>query len=222
MINTKIAESKGFHNCVYYSGKDITEEMLDECFNLDNNFFQEKYLYNKQKVKAWLLEYNDMCGILYDTKSEKVIAYCFYLFISDEALELFKSNKISYFTLGKSLLAQPKNNDKLNLFCLSDACEEHWSLVKIHKLLNECFVFNLYKLAETQDIMVKNICIDVVCEYDNILVNQFKIENKVQTMHNSIFHYGEFDPRKVWNYCYYSDYLINEYNRIALNKKNSN
>ncbi len=214
MEDKTIPERKGFHGFVCYSGKDITPNMLKQCFEIDKDFFQEKYFYNQAKVEQWLKKYNDMCSVLYDTKTQKVVAYSFYLFISDQTLELFKTNKVSYFTLGEAMLVKPKENDRINLFCLSDACLPNWGLAEMHRVMNEHNVYNLYELAKNRKVKVKNVCIDAVCDYDNILKNQFHIDNFVETQHGSRFYWGKFDPEKIWTYCMYSPSLITEYKKL--------
>lgn len=211
MIINKLVEDRGYQGYLCYTGNDITENMIDKCFDIDRMFFQEEYLYSKEKVKEWIKEYNDMCAVLYNPVEDKVIAYCFYLLISDEALELYKSNRISFFTLGRSLFVKPEIGTKGNLFCLSDACLPGWDFVNMHRLMNEYNVYMLCELSKNK-FKINNVCIDVVCDYDKTLVNQFHIENYIKTNHNSYFYWGKFDPSKVWTYCRYSNELIGQYN----------
>lgn len=210
MIGNEFTERYGYNGYYFYSGKDITDKMIDKCFEIDKYFFKEDFAYNETRVREWIKEYGDMCSVLYNPIEDKVIAYCFYLFISDEALELYKQNKISFFTMGKSLFVNPQNGQSLNLFCLSDACLPGWDFVQTHKIMNEYYAYMVYELSKKQ-IKIKNVCIDVVCDYDKILANQFCIENKNNTNHNSLFVWGEFNPNVTWTYCQYSQRLIEQY-----------
>lgn len=213
MISSKFTEIKGYYGYAYYSGDDITDEMIEQCFALDNQFFKEEYLYNVEKVRRWLQNHKQMCSVLYSKERNEVIAYCFYLFISDEALQLFKENKISFFTLGESLLEQPKKGDKLNMFCLSDACKPGWDFVQTHRIMNEYNVLNLCKMARDLSVFVKTVCIDSVCEYDETLVKQFHISEFVKTNHNTKFYWGKFDPSVTWTYCVYWQTLVDLYTK---------
>ena len=214
MKTSKLLETNGYQGFVYYSGDDVTADMRKQCFELDKRFFKEKYLYNQTKVDNWLKNYNEMCSVLYNPQDKKVIAYCFYLFISDTALQEMKENKLSYFTLGEKNLVKTKENEKVNLFCLSDACMPGWDFVEMHRIMNEYNVYVLNKLAKNKKVKVENVCIDVVCEYDEILIKQFHIDNFVETNHESKFYWGKFNPEKTWKYCKYSSALIEEYKKL--------
>lgn len=211
MISSKFTETKGYYGYAYYSGEDITDQMIEQCFELDRSFFKEEFLYNVDRVRRWLKNHREMCSVLYSEENNEVIAYCFYLFISDEALQLYKQNKLSYFTMGESLFVSPKRGDRLNLFCLSDACKPGWDFVQTHRIMNEYNVLNLCKMARDLDVLVKNVCIDSVCEYEETLVKQFHISNNTKTNHNTKFYWGKFDPTQTWTYCVYSSTLIELY-----------
>ena len=213
MKTFKWTEKNDYLDYGYFSGEDLTSEMIQQCFDLDKKFFKEEYLYNEEKVRNWLRTHNEMCSVLYSPKENKVIAYCFYLFISDEAFQLYKENKLSFFTLGERFLVKPQHDEKVNLFCLSDACEPGWDYVKMHRIMNEYNVYNLYEMAIKKNIKVENVCIDVVCEYDKKLAKQFNITECVKTNHNSEFVWGKFDPEKTWTYCKYSKPLIEAYKK---------
>ena len=80
--------------------------------------------------------------------------------------------------------------------------------------MNEYNVYILNELAKSKQAKIENVCIDVVCDYDNVLVKQFHIKNSVDTFHESKFYWGKFDPAKVWTYCKYSKSLIDRYNNL--------
>ena len=213
MKSKKLLSSKGYYDITCYTGDDITDKMISKCFELDEYFFEDKYLYDHDKIRNLIKNNNDMCLVLYNEAEQKVIAYSFYIFITKEALEMYKANKISYFTLGESLIKKPKEGDRIVLFNLSDACRPGWDFVKMHRLMSEYNSYILCNLAEI-NIKVTDVCIDVVCGYDKILLKQFHIENKVETNHNSEFFWGKFNPQKVWTYCKYSERLIELYSKV--------
>ena len=215
MIVKQIIEANGYEGCVCCTGEDITLDMINQCFKIDNIFFKEQDLFNRDRVTKWLQKYNDMCAVIYQPEENKVIGYCFYIFVTDEALELYKKNIISYFTMGESLFIKPHKNGVGNLFCLSDACLPGWNVVQLHRAMCEVFVYQLHALAKDMNFKVKNVSIDVVCEYDSIIIQQFHMseQNAHPTLHNSNLYIKPFDPNTIWTKYKYSQALLEEYRK---------
>ena len=66
MVFDKIFEDYDFGDIVAYSGRDIKDEMLDACFEIDKTFYDEEYYWDISEIKKIVKKHGHMCFVFYD------------------------------------------------------------------------------------------------------------------------------------------------------------
>ena len=71
-LNLLILNSFHFEECpknvICFQGEHISEDMIEKCFLLDNDFFNLKYIYDRDKIKRLILSHSELCFIFYDVE----------------------------------------------------------------------------------------------------------------------------------------------------------
>ena len=92
IIEKKFVES-GFENVVSISGKDITEDLIKRCFNLDKVFYGKEFLWDNTDILDVIMKYNQMCFIFMDTENQNIVGYSYWFPIKSEILDRFVKDK---------------------------------------------------------------------------------------------------------------------------------
>ena len=199
-------------NVICFQGKDISEKLIQQCFNLDKEFFEYNYLYESSKMKSLILAHSELCFIFFDIETNKVIGYNFLLLIKKNSFELYKNGEISYFTFGERDIVNLEKDKEAVLFYLSTAFYINENVYDLLSLSQNCLYYFLTILFQKYKLKVKDVLFDVVNELDLKYVNVLKMKHLKKTPYNSNIYIKEFYPKKFYPYAVFSDSLEALYN----------
>lgn len=197
MVIENIFQAHGFDKIIAYSGKDITEQMIDACFEIDRSFYEEEYYWEKSEIKEIVKTYGQLCFVFFDTEDKKVMGYSFWLPIKTKVFNAFIKEKIMLLNIKQSYCASYKENDHINLFMGGEAFVKGYNLKKLHKAVEDLFQKKILDLAY-KGVKIKYIAIESCCQYDEaFLLPMLGFEKKVKK-NKSTFYYDEYSPRKTY------------------------
>lgn len=198
-------------NIICFQGQDISEKLINQCFDLDKKFFEYNYLYESSKMKSLILAHNELCFIFYDIETNKVIGYNFFFLLKKESFELYKRGDISYFTLGERDIANLEKDKEAILFFLSTAYLANKNVYDLLSLSQNCLYYFLTILYQRYQLKVISTLFDVVNELDLKYVNVLKMNFYKKTPYNSKIYLKEFSPKKFYPYALFADRLEEMY-----------
>lgn len=198
-------------NVICFQGENITDSLIEECFKLDNNFFDEKYLYNRAKMTKLIKKHSELCLVFYDLEINKVIGYNFLFLLKNSSYELYKKSAISYFTMGEIDIADLKKDKTATLFYLSTAYTQNDKIVDLLSLAQNYIVFLLTNLKNRYGIKITNLLFDVVNEFDSRYVSILNLEYFKDTAYQSKIFTKVFNPTTFYPYAIYTDRLVEAY-----------
>lgn len=202
--------SHGFESIVAYSGKDITDEMIDECLKIDELFYDEKYYLNNAELKETVKNFGQMCFVFYDTEVGKVIGYSFWLTVKTKVINSFVKEKRMLLDIKPLYCTKVKEGETVNLFSAGEAFVSGYDLGEMHKSIEDIFQKRILDLAY-KNIKVKYIAIEAVCKYDEeYLVKLLGLTNSIKK-DKSTFYYGEYSPKTVYSRSKYATELLRYY-----------
>lgn len=202
MIFDKEFKEYGYTDIVAYSGKHITEEMLDECMVLEKNFYPEGFSQDPKNLKACVMKFGQMCFVFKDTVKNVIVGYSFWFPTKTKVFNAFiKSNKAliefeeSYFS---------SYNDKIiNLFLGSEAYITGYDIRKLHEAVEDVFSRRVLDLAY-KGTRIKYIAIETCCKFEEeYLVKLLGLTQKVKK-EKTTFYFDEYSPEKVYNSSKYA------------------
>ena len=200
-------------NIICFTGDDISSNMIEQCFKIDENFFEEKYIYDREKVKKWIKKYSDLCFIFYDLKANKVIGYNFLVILSMQAYESYLRGEISYFTIGANQFVNDKNNVQGALLYLSSAYAPNLNISLMSKLVQNAMTDLIIGRRLDYNIVIKKYFLDAVCQFDEEYAKFMKLPFVKQTAYGSKIYAGDFNPRTFFPEAVNYDILNTIYNR---------
>ena len=199
-------------NVICFQGKDISENLIQQCFDLDKNFFEYNYLYESSKMKSLILAHNELCFVFFDIETNKVIGYNFLLLLKKDAFDLYKDSKISYFTFGERDVVNLEKDKEAVLFYLSTAFYINENVYDLLSLSQNCLYYFLTILFQKYKLKVTDVLFDAVNELDLKYINVLKMNYYKKTPYNSKIYIKEFFPKKFYPYAIFSDRLEQMYN----------
>lgn len=199
-------------NVIVFQGSDIAESMIDECFKIDEGFFDKKFIYDSNKIKKIIKKYNKMCFIFFDLEKNKVIGYNFIIPIKPKSKDLYLEGKISYFTFGETDIVSPLSNEQASLLYLSTAYSKEVDFLSLLKLVQNCMSIILAQYKRKYGFTVTSYFLDSVCEFDATYANALRLNKTKDTAYGSEIYYAEFNPATFYKKAQYCTNLINAYN----------
>ena len=163
-------------NIICFTGDDISNDMIEKCFMIDNDFFEEKYLYNRERVKSWIKKYNEFCFVFYDLKKNEIIGYNFILLIDISAFKKYLNGEISYFTLGSSQFVNDKNNCDAALLYLSTAYSPNSKISLLMSMTQNAITDLIIDYKLKSNVNIKYYFLDAVCKFDEEYAMSMKLK----------------------------------------------
>lgn len=197
MIFEKDFRARGFDSLVAYSAKDITDKMIDECYELSNKFFPDEYASDGPEIKDVIREFGNFCLVIYNKENKKLVGFSFWIPIKTAVFNEFLKNKKMLLFIKREYCSS-FDEPKINLFSASEAFVAGYDLENIHKALEDIFQGKVLALAK-KGTKVSFIAIEAVCKYDEeYLVKQLGMIHKIQK-EDSTFYCEPYDPTKVYS-----------------------
>lgn len=202
MIFEKEFKEYGYTDLVAYSGKDITEDMVDICISIDKKFYSPEYTIGSDSLKESVLKYNQMCFVFVDKVKNAIVGYSFWFPIKTKVFNAFiKSNQMlqefrdAYFSSYK--------DEYINLFLASEAYVLGYDIKKLHEAVEDIFSRRVLDLAY-KGTKIKYIAFEACNKYDEeFLVKHLGLTKKVKK-DISTFYYSEYSPEKVYKSSKYA------------------
>ncbi len=187
----------GFENIIAYSGKDITDHMIEEGFKISNSFFNTEYQMDKSEIKEVIKNFGNLFFINYDKEDKKVIGYSYWIPVKSKIFYDFLKNKEILIYMKKEY-CEAFDKPKINLFQAGEAFETGYDLDNIHKALEDIFQGKVLSLAK-KGTKIEFIAIEAVCKYDeDYLVKLLGLKHKI-VKDKSTFYCEYYDPNMVYN-----------------------
>ena len=186
MVFEKEFNKHGFENIVAYSGSDITDEMMEQSFNVSEDFFHEEYQINNSKIKDIVKNFGQICFVIVDNSAKKVIGYSFWVPIKAQVFtEFIKSKKMLMFIEEEH--CSKFNEPIVNLFQAGEAFVGGYDIDLLHRALEDIIQSKILVLAQ-KGVKIGYIAIEAVCEYDEkYLVELLGLKRKIQKDNSKLY-----------------------------------
>ena len=210
MIIENIFEKHGFGDIVAYIGKDISDSMIDECFEIDRNFYDDEYSWETSEIRQIVKKLGHLCFVFYDKADKKVMGYSFWLPVKTKVFNAFIKEKVMLLNIKENYCSDYNESEHVNLFLGGEAFVKGYDLKSFHKAVEDAFQLRILDMANA-GIKVKFIAAEVCCDYDEkYLMPKLGLSNKV-LKDKSIFYYDEYSPKKVYKDSAYAKKLYEYY-----------
>ena len=212
MIYDKEFKEYGYTDVVAYSGKNITEEMLDECMILEKNFYPEGFSQDPKNLKNCVMKYGQMCFVFKDIVKNVIVGYSFWFPTKTKVFNAFiKSNK-TLIEFEESFFSS--YSDKvINLFLGSEAYITGYDIKKLHEAVEDIFSRRILDLAY-KGTKVKYIAIESCCKFEEqYIVKLLGLTQKVKK-ERTTFYFDEYSPEKVYNSSKYASGIKQYYSML--------
>lgn len=208
IIEKKFIEC-GFENIVSISGKDITEDLIKRCFNLDKAFYGKEFLWDDTDILNVIMKYNQMCFIFMDTDKQNIVGYSYWFPIKTEILDKFVKEKKALLDI-KPEYCTGYQTTPINLFLGGEAFVPGYDLLNMHQVIEDIFQYHILHLA-SKGIKVDKICLDAVCKFDEeYLVPQLGLKTKYQK-DNCVYYCDKYSPLTTYKNSQYCEKLKQYY-----------
>lgn len=205
MIFEKEFQDYGYTDIVGYSGKHITDDMLAQCVEIDNNFFEPEFIWNADNMKEMVSKFNQMCFVFVDKTINKVIGFSFWLPIKTKVFNAFIQNNIPLLEFRENFFSTYKE-ESVNLFLSSEAYVLGYDIKKLHKAVEDIFCKRLIDLAYLGT-KVKYIAFESTCKFDEqFLAKKIGFTQSVKRKKTTFF-YDEYSPDIIYSDSKYASGL---------------
>ena len=209
MVFEKEFKRYGFHDIVAYSATDITDDMINQGFEISREFFQDEFQIDNSKIKDLIKTMGQICFVVYDKSQKKVIGYSYWLPIKTTIFAQFiKSNEML-------MMIEPEHCSKfdeptVNLFQVGEAFVSGYDLDNLHRGLEDIIQSKILVLAR-KGVKIEYVAIEAVCKYDeDYLAKLLGLTSKVKK-DKSIFYCGKYSPTTMFARSKYVDELKEYY-----------
>lgn len=210
MVFDKVFEDYDFGDIVAYSGKDITDEMLDACFEIDTDFYGKEYYWDISEIKKIVKNYGKICFVFYDKSDKKVMGYSFWFPIKTLVLNAFIKEKRMLLNIRENYCKDYNENKEVNLFLGGEAFVVGYNLIELHKAIEDLFQKRILDMAKA-GIRVKYVSAESCCKYDEEFIIPKLGLKKVVIKDKSKFYYGDYSPLKTYADSKYATQLTEYY-----------
>lgn len=197
MVYEKEFRRYNFDSIVAYSGKDITEKMMDESFGVSDNFFEQRYSIKQSHIKDVVRNFGWMCLIIKDREENRIIGYSFWLPIKKEVFVEFLKEQSMLLNIEEDYCTS-FNEKSLDLFQAGEAFVAGYDLDLLHRAIEDIFQEKILKLAQNGT-YINSLAIEAVCDYDEkYLVSMLGLKKSVKK-DKSIFYVDRYSPKTAYS-----------------------
>ena len=196
MIYEKEFKKYGFDDVVAYSGVDITDQMMDESFQVSESFFADEYQIKDSKIRELVKKTGQICFVIYDKSVKKVIGYSFWLPIKSKVFIDFLENKEMLMFIEEEYCSR-FDEPTVNLFQTGEAFVSGYDLDTLHRALEDIIQSKILTLAK-KNIKVEYLAIEAVCKYDTEYLAPLMGLSKKINKGNSMFFLGRYSPKTAF------------------------
>ena len=187
----------GFDGILAVSASDITDEMIDKCFEIDRKFYKEEYSWENSEIKQIIKKFGHFCFVFLDKEEKSVMGYSFWIPVKTDVLNEFIKTKQMLILLKEEYCEEFKPNCNINLFCGGEAFVPGYDLQNLHNAIENLFQRKVLELANIGS-RVEYIAIEVCCKYDEeYLIPLLGLEKSIKK-DKSLFYYGKYSPTKIY------------------------
>ncbi len=222
MIYKETFDKRDYEGLIACSGEDITDQMIDACFELDDQFFHSEFIWDRSVVRKWLKKENRLCFVIVDTTKQKVIGYTFLFPVSSELKQKYENKEITYLDMLEDDVLAMESGFSYNLLYASEAFYPGYGINELHQIVNEIMVRAIGNLARKDNIAIKGIMFDAVCLYDEKASKMLQLELVGKTKTGTDLYYANFVPEKIFHKLYISEKLKYVYETAEIQKALSN
>jgi len=209
MVFEKEFKHYGFETIVAYSGSDITDEMMNESFKVSENFFHEEYQINESKIKDIIKNVGQICFIIKDESTNKVIGYSFWIPIKSQIFAEFIQSRQMLMFIEENHCSK-FDEPVVNLFQAGEGFVEGYDVDMLHKALEDIIQEKILVLAK-KGVKIGYVAIEAVCEYDEkYVVPLLGLTTKLKK-DKSTFYCGKYSPKTTFKRSKYAEYLKEYY-----------
>lgn len=215
MIFEKEFKEYGYTDIIAYSGKDITEEMLSECMNIEKNFYTKEYTQDVENLKNCVLNHSQMCFIFKDIVKNVIVGYSFWFPVKTKVFNAFIKSKHSLLKFEENYFSS--YNDKfINLFLASEAYITGYDIKKLHEAVEDVFSRRVLDLAY-KGTKIKYIAMESCCNFEEkYIVRLLGLTQKVKK-EKTYFFFDEYSPEKVYLSSKYASGIRQYYSMLDEN-----
>ena len=197
MIFEKEFKKYGLESFIAYSGSDITDKMINECFEIDKGFYNAKYSIESSQIREIIKKYGQICFVIVEKTENKVIGYSYWIPIKTSVFLDFIKKEEMLLNLEISQCSS-FNEPEINLFSAGEAFLRGYDLQNLHKCVEDLFLNKILTLAE-KGIKIKYVALEGVCSYDNEFLAPKLGLSKGVKKGNSLFYCDKYSPDKLYS-----------------------
>ncbi len=206
MIFDNEFEDYGYTDIVAYSGKDITEEMVDDCMKICNEFYSKEFA-RTENLKTMVLSNLQMCFVFFDKVKDVVIGYSFWLPIKTKVFNTYIKSGKPLLEFDDGFMFNYKQDKLINLFLASEAYILGYDIKILHEAISDVITKRILDLAY-HGIKVKYIAMEACSKFDlQFLANQIGFTSSFKKPTTTFF-FNEFSPETIYKNSKFSDELI--------------
>lgn len=210
MIYEKEFQAYGYNDIVGYSGKHITDEMIDSCMTINKKFYAKDFVFD-DSIKDIVKKYNQMCFVFQDKSDNSIMGYSFWFPIKTKVFNAFIQNNQTLQEFRDSFFSSYKE-ESVNLFLASEAYVLGYDIKELHKAIEDVFQKRILDLAYN-GIMVKYVAMESRCKFDE----QFLVKNLGLTLKDkkekSTFYYDKYSPYTIYSDSKFASGLYQYYKK---------
>ena len=196
MVVEKFFARYGFDDLVAYTGKDISDEMIDTCIAHASGFYDNNFIWG-QATKNIVKKFNKFCFVFVDTSTKQIIGHSFWFPVKTKIFNGFIKLQKMLLDLREEYFSDFDNEKKeINLFQAAETYVAGYDLANLHRAVEDHFQSKVLKLAQ-KGIKVKYIALESCCKFDEYLVSRLGLTKKVKKP-NTTFYYDIYSPRRVY------------------------
>ena len=79
MIFEKEFKKYNLENFIAYSGTDITDKMIEDCFEIDKGFYKKEFSIENSQIKEIIKQFGQICFVIVEKTENKVIGYSYWI-----------------------------------------------------------------------------------------------------------------------------------------------
>ena len=199
----------GLDNIICYSGKDITDDFIKRCFNLDRVFYGKQFQWNSLGIENTIKKFNQMCFVFLDKDRGNIVGYSYWFPVKEELITKYSQNKETLLAI-KEEDCSPYNVSPVHLFLGGEAFVPGYDLYNLHKAVEDIFQRQILTLAK-KGVKIGTVSFEAVCKYDEeYLLCRTNLKNKTKK-DNSVFFYDNYSPKNMYNESKYCSELMEYY-----------
>ena len=138
MIFDKEFTEYGYTDIVAYSGKDISDDMLNACKIIEKKFFEAEYTESTDNLIECVKKYNQMCFVFVDKVKNAVVGYSFWFPIKTKVFNVYIENNFTLLELRDNFFSNYKEST-INLFLASEAYVLGYDIKRLHEAVEDVF-----------------------------------------------------------------------------------